>query len=103
MSAVAGLAPLMRVPLRLPVYMQIGNRVIRKRIHVRIEHVAPSRCREEFLARTQKNDAIKHAAKERGGKPSLPLILFPALLGRAATSHAVLGVHLVRTALVAPG
>ncbi|BDA48388.1 60S ribosomal protein L21-2 [Coccomyxa sp. Obi] len=47
----------------------IGNRIIRKRIHVRIEHVAPSRCREEFLARTKANDLIKHAAKERGEKP----------------------------------
>ena len=34
---------------------------------MRIEHVTPSRCREEFLARQAKNDAIKHAAKERGG------------------------------------
>jgi large subunit ribosomal protein L21e len=46
---------------------QIGNRIIRKRIHVRIEHVTPSRCREEFLKRQAANDAIKHAAKERGG------------------------------------
>ena len=48
--------------------MQIGHRILRKRIHVRIEHVAPSRCREEFLARQKKNDQIKHEAKERGGE-----------------------------------
>ena len=47
--------------------MQIGHRILRKRIHVRIEHVAPSRCREEFLVRQKKNDQIKHEAKERGG------------------------------------
>lgn len=47
--------------------MQIGNRIIRKRIHVRIEHVTPSRCREEFLKRQAANDQIKHEAKERGG------------------------------------
>jgi len=48
---------------------QIGHRILRKRIHVRIEHVAPSRCREEFLVRQKKNDQIKHEAKERGEKP----------------------------------
>ena len=47
---------------------QIGHRILRKRIHVRIEHVAPSRCREEFLVRQKKNDQIKHEAKERGGR-----------------------------------
>ena len=36
--------------IRLCMRVQIGNRIIRKRIHVRIEHVTPSRCREEFLA-----------------------------------------------------
>ena len=50
--------------------MQIGHRILRKRIHVRIEHVAPSRCREEFLIRQAKNDQIKHEAKERGGRAS---------------------------------
>ncbi|MES1918937.1 hypothetical protein MHBO_000824, partial [Bonamia ostreae] len=29
----------------------IGNREILKKIHVRIEHVRPSRCREDFLKR----------------------------------------------------
>jgi hypothetical protein len=58
---------------------QIGNRIIKKRIHVRIEHVAPSRCREEFLERTKKNDAIKHEAKERGGESALDLAPAPAL------------------------
>ena len=44
---------------------------------MRIEHVTPSRCREEFLARQAKNDAIKHAAKERGGALLPPLLPFP--------------------------
>lgn len=47
--------------------MQVGHQILRKRIHVRIEHVHPSRCREEFLIRQKKNDQIKHEAKERGG------------------------------------
>ena len=53
---------------------QVGHQILRKRIHVRIEHVAPSRCREEFLVRQKKNDQIKHEAKERGG--ALQLLLY---------------------------
>ena len=47
--------------------MQIGNRQIKKRIHVRVEHVQPSRCREDFLKRRVLNDAAKVAAKAAGG------------------------------------
>jgi hypothetical protein len=53
--------------------LQIGNRVIRKRIHVRIEHVQPSRCREEFLRRKADNDRVKSEAKARGGTHPCPL------------------------------
>jgi len=41
----------------------IGNRQLKKRIHVRVEHVQPSRCREAFLARREENDRKKSAAK----------------------------------------
>ena len=53
---------------------QVGHRILRKRIHVRIEHVAPSRCREEFLERQKKNDQIKHEAKERGGEHAFSML-----------------------------
>lgn len=33
---------------------------------MRIEHVHPSRCREEFLQRVRKNDEIKRLVKETG-------------------------------------
>ena len=46
---------------------QVNGRIINKRIHVRIEHVAPSRCKEEFLRRRKENDAAKHEAKQKGG------------------------------------
>jgi large subunit ribosomal protein L21e len=36
---------------------------------VRIEHVQPSRCREDFLRRRETNDAVKHEAKVKGEKP----------------------------------
>ncbi|CAF2051578.1 unnamed protein product [Brassica napus] len=45
---------------------QIGNRIIKKRLHVRVEHVQQSRCAEEFKLRIRKNDELKAAAKARG-------------------------------------
>ncbi|CAJ1971681.1 unnamed protein product [Sphenostylis stenocarpa] len=49
---------------------QVGNRIIRKRIHVRVEHVMPSRCTEEFRLRKIKNDKLKADAKANGVKIS---------------------------------
>lgn len=42
------------------------QRQIVKRIHVRVEHVRPSRSRTGHLARVAKNDELKKAAKESG-------------------------------------
>ncbi|CAG9462620.1 unnamed protein product [Pedinophyceae sp. YPF-701] len=44
----------------------VGNRILRKRIHVRVEHVKPSRCREGFLIRRAENDKKKQEAKAAG-------------------------------------
>jgi len=44
----------------------VGNRQLRKRIHVRIEHVRKSRCNEAFLKRIKENDAKKRDAKLLG-------------------------------------
>jgi large subunit ribosomal protein L21e len=44
-----------------------GNQ-LRKRIHVRIEHVRKSRCNEAFIQRVQENDAAKQEAKKKGIK-----------------------------------
>jgi large subunit ribosomal protein L21e len=49
---------------------QVGHRIIQKRLHVRIEHVQPSRCREDFLERRKTNDRLKAEAKARGEKVS---------------------------------
>ena len=35
---------------------RVGNRIIPKRIHVRVEHVRMSSCREAFKARVRAND-----------------------------------------------
>jgi len=41
----------------------VGNRVIPKRIHVRVEHVQHSKCRQDFLDRVKANDKAKKEAK----------------------------------------
>ncbi|KAK2649028.1 hypothetical protein Ddye_016517 [Dipteronia dyeriana] len=46
--------------------VQVGNRIIRKRIHVRVEHVQPSKCTEELKLRKIKNDELNAEAKARG-------------------------------------
>ncbi|CAD7971723.1 unnamed protein product [Amoebophrya sp. A25] len=49
----------------------VGNRQLRKRMHIRIEHVRRSRCNENFLKRVKENDAIKAAANKKGEKVSV--------------------------------
>ena len=48
------------------IYKKVGNRYIEKRVNVRIEHVALSRSREEFLKRVKENAVKKRKAKEEG-------------------------------------
>merc|ERR1711959_347173 len=48
----------------------VGNRQLRKRIHVRCEHVRKSRCNESFLKRVKENDQKKAEAKAKGEKVS---------------------------------
>jgi len=42
---------------------RVGNRIIPKRIHVRVEHVRMSSSREAFRSRVRANDEAKRAAK----------------------------------------
>lgn len=42
------------------------NRIIAKRINVRIEHVRPSKCRQDFLNRVKENELKKKSHKETG-------------------------------------
>jgi len=44
----------------------VRNRILRKRIHVRVEHVSKSRCREDFLARTGRTAEERAALKAKG-------------------------------------
>jgi large subunit ribosomal protein L21e len=50
----------------LDVSLQVSNRVIRKRIHMRVEHVQPSRCIEDYRLRKLKNNELKVAEKAKG-------------------------------------
>merc|ERR1712076_169529 len=45
--------------------------IYKKRIHVRIEHVKKSRCREEFLRRVKENDLASKEYKKSGVKKVL--------------------------------
>jgi len=44
---------------------QLGNRIIPKRINVRIEHIKHSKCRDDFLRRVKENEIKKKEAKKK--------------------------------------
>jgi large subunit ribosomal protein L21e len=48
------------------VYRKVGNRYIEKRVNVRVEHIALSRSREDFLNRVKENAKKQREAKEKG-------------------------------------
>jgi len=56
---------------------QVRNRIIEKRIHVRVEHLRVSTTREDFLRRIKENDVKKCAANKAGKRISTKRI--PAL------------------------
>jgi large subunit ribosomal protein L21e len=37
---------------------QVRNRIVKKRISVRVEHIQPSKCRKDFLDRVQRNEQV---------------------------------------------
>merc|ERR1711904_433795 len=49
---------------------QVRNRIVPKKMHVRVEHVRPSRCREAFIARIKENDKLKQEANKKGQRIS---------------------------------
>jgi len=44
----------------------VGNSIIPKKIHVRIEHVRPSKCQKDLKERVRRNDAARREAREAG-------------------------------------
>ena len=55
---------------------KVGNRILAKRINLRVEHVSHSKCRQEFLDRVKSNRAKKLEAKKNDGKRSISIIWF---------------------------
>ena len=53
---------------------RVNTRIVPKRIHVRIEHVRLSQCREAFKARVRENDAKKREAKAAGKRVDIKRI-----------------------------
>jgi large subunit ribosomal protein L21e len=45
---------------------EVNGRILVKRIHVRVEHVRPSRCQEAFKALVRARDAARRAARAAG-------------------------------------
>ncbi|KCV69113.1 50S ribosomal protein L21e [Fonticula alba] len=52
--------------LGLIVNKRHGNRIMPKRINVRVEHVKHSKCRDDFLNRVKANEAAKAEARAKG-------------------------------------
>eukprot|EP01115_Flamella_aegyptia_P013131 TRINITY_DN6846_c0_g1_i1.p1 TRINITY_DN6846_c0_g1~~TRINITY_DN6846_c0_g1_i1.p1 ORF type:complete len:162 (-),score=26.17 TRINITY_DN6846_c0_g1_i1:79-564(-) len=42
----------------------VGNRIMKKRIHVRVEHVQRSSCRDHFVRRLKENEQRKKAIRD---------------------------------------
>ena len=80
----------------------IRTRIIKKRVNVRVEHVHPSKCRLDFIARVKANETIKREYKKRGEK--VPLELVKRFPGTPKPSHVVKAVNAANQAptLIAP-
>ncbi|CAM1501676.1 Fc.00g036600.m01.CDS01 [Cosmosporella sp. VM-42] len=48
------------------IYKKVGHRYMEKRINIRVEHIQPSRSREDFIKRVKANAAAKKQAKADG-------------------------------------
>ena len=53
---------------------QVRNRVIKKRVNIRVEHIRESKCRRDFLDRVVRNDEVKRAAKLKGERVPIEAI-----------------------------
>lgn len=50
---------------------QVRNKIIPKRINVRVEHIKHSKCRENFLKRVKENERLRKENREKGIHVSL--------------------------------
>lgn len=76
--------------LGLIVNKRVRHRIIAKRIHVRVEHVSPSKCREEFLKRVRDISATKKALKEaKDKKQPVKFVQFKRIPKQPRKGHVV--------------
>lgn len=59
------------------VHKKVRSRYIEKRVNIRIEHISPSKCRQDLLERIKYNEVARGHAKASGEKVQLKR--FPAL------------------------
>nr|CAJ17307.1 ribosomal protein L21e [Sphaerius sp. APV-2005] len=57
--------------LGIIVNKRVRGKILPKRIHVRIEHVTHSKCRQDFLRRVKENEALRKKAREENTKVQL--------------------------------
>merc|ERR1719272_2013457 len=55
-------------------FRKVGNRLNRKKIHIRIEHLRPSKCRDGHKQRVKENEISKKTLKDKKNK-SIPINL----------------------------
>merc|ERR1719199_708472 len=48
-----------RKAIGVEINKQVLGRILRKRIHVRVEHLRPSNCRSDFIRRVKENEKIR--------------------------------------------
>uniref|UniRef100_A0A6B2LM55 60S ribosomal protein L21 n=1 Tax=Arcella intermedia TaxID=1963864 RepID=A0A6B2LM55_9EUKA len=58
------------------VLKRVNTRMVKKRIHVRIEHIRPSGCQDDFIRRRTENDRIK---RENAKLPKDKRVRVPSL------------------------
>ena len=66
---------------------EVGSRYINKRVHVRLEHIRKSKCRDGFIDRIKVNDEKKRVANKEGKRISTK-----RLVGHPREAHLVKGV-----------
>ncbi|PXF42447.1 60S ribosomal protein L21-2 [Gracilariopsis chorda] len=57
-----------RTAVGVEVSKQVGNQILMKRFHIRIEHINKSRCSEDFRKRVLQREQDARGARERGEK-----------------------------------
>lgn len=84
-----------KTAIGVEVNKQVRNRILKKRIHVKVDHVMPSKCRLQHLNRVKSNEAIKR--ENKGEKVALKRV--PA---QPHPCHTVVPTKPVKTVYVLP-